>query len=308
MVAAMAAADTAEVVTAISTNSLPAAFKDFIAPDCDRKRFILDYLSSRGIRAAAVPLGNAEHLVVQFPATAYNPTFHIKTILAHYDRFPGSPGANDNSAAVCQVMDWAVRLQQKPRLHNVRIIFTDGEEVAAGDTVAQMGSFSIASRLKSHGSVNDDVYVFDCTGRGDVAVLSKAGLQSRGDAAFQKRFASLYHRTEDLLRAVSPEAWFSLPVPYSDNAGFLACGIPAVCITMLPAAEASAYLQELRQDKTLEQQVMARGHRDPAVAPRLPVTWQLLHTKDDIYPTLTPRSFALMGKLLDKLGNELCPA
>ena len=65
---------------------------------------------------------------------------------------------------------------------------------------------------------------------------------------FAKRFALLFERTQNILREASPQKWMTLPVPYSDNAGFLACGIPAVAITMLPKEEASLYCLELMKD------------------------------------------------------------
>ena len=312
---------TAEVVTAInSKNCFPDSFRDFLALDCDRKQFILDYLACRGVKASPIILKNGEHtddsdaideniehIVVQFPPVAYNPLFHIKTILVHYDRVAESPGANDNSAAVFQAMEWAVRLHQSQRPHNVRLIFTGGEELTGAGGVTDQGAFAVARRLKSLGIVNEDVYVFDCTGWGDVMVLSKAGLKSNGNVVFTRRFTDLFRRTEDLLRAVSPEAWITLPVPYSDNAGFLACGIPAVCITVLPSAEVSAYLLELRRDKMLETKILTKGHRDPSFHLQLPLTWQLLHSKDDIAAILTPRAWHLMAKLLDRLAAEMRP-
>jgi hypothetical protein len=133
----------------------------------------------------------------------------------------------------------------------VRLFFTDGEERGGAEGVRDQGAFGIARRLTSLGLGQDDVYAFDCCGRGDVAVHTKAG-EGGGSRDFRLRFADLYRRTETLLRQAAPESWVSLPTAYSDNAGFLACGIPAVTITVLPSGEVSRYLVELRKDKTLE--------------------------------------------------------
>ena len=69
------------------------------------------------------------HILVHFASEAYNPRFKIKTVIAHYDRVAGSPGANDNSAADWQLMNWAVELEKATSFHNIRIFFTDGEEL-----------------------------------------------------------------------------------------------------------------------------------------------------------------------------------
>ncbi|MDR3311515.1 MAG: Zn-dependent exopeptidase M28 [Spirochaetaceae bacterium] len=278
--------------------TLPDSFSDFLENGCDRCRFILDRLAVRGITGQIVTLGMQRHIVVQFAPRFYNPLFKLKTVITHYDRVFGSPGANDNSAAVFQIIDWVERLNKARRFHNVRIFFTDGEELGGEEGVREQGAFGIASRFKALGILNDDVYVFDCCGRGDVFVLSATGVRNAGNQAFNHRFTGLYHRTEDLLRLAAPDRWVSVPVPYSDNAGFLACGIPAVAITLLPAPEVSAYLGELRRDKKLETDML---NHDMKAQERLPETWRLLHTPEDNAGSLTPKSFAHMARLLDTL-------
>jgi hypothetical protein len=131
-----------------------------------------------------------------------------------------------------------------------------------------------------------------------------AGKKNSGNATFKKRFNDLYRRTEDLLRDSVSGNWMTLPVPYSDNAGFLACGIPAVAITMLPSKEATQYLFSLRQDKTLEAAVLANSALgDSELKKKLPETWRLIHTPDDNDASLTPKTFGIMAKLLDRLAE-----
>jgi hypothetical protein len=287
-------------------DTLPAAFSDFTASDCNRGQFVIDYLTSNGIKASVIQLASLRHIFVNFASSAYSPLFKLKTVLAHYDRAKNSPGANDNSAAIFELLEWAVRLNRANHsCHNVRLFFTDGEEgIGTLGGVQKQGAFGIASGLKALGIVNDDVYVFDCCGRGDVPVLSIAGVKNTGSATFKKRFNDLYHRTEDLLRASTSGNWMTLPVPYSDNAGFLACGIPAVAITMLPSAEATRFLYDLRQDKKLEAAVLANSaFADSELKKKLPYTWQLIHTPGDNDVSLTPKTFGIMAKLLDRLAE-----
>jgi hypothetical protein len=287
-------------------DTLPASFSNFTASDCDRGQFIIDYLASNGIRASVIQLASLRHIFVNFVSSAYSPLFKLKTVLAHYDRAKNSPGANDNSAAIFELLEWAVRLNKSGRgQHNVRLFFTDGEEgIGTQGSVQKQGAFGIASGLKALGIVNDDVYVFDCCGRGDVPVLSMAGVKNTGSATFKKRFNDLYHRTEDLLRASASGNWMTLPVPYSDNAGFLACGIPAVAITMLPSVEATRFLYDLRQDKKLEAAVLANSALgDSELNKKLPETWRLIHTPADNVASLTPKTFSIMAKLLDRLAE-----
>ena len=300
---------------------IPEGFETYIAEGTDRLAFLRDYLSKRGVSTSVVAVGERRHLYVNFPSTSYNPLFKIKTVLTHYDRVAGSPGANDNSAANFQIADFAVRLQhasEKGAAHNVRIFFTDGEEIGEKGVSGQ-GAFALAELFKKLGIAKDDVYVFDACGRGEVAVLARAGLSVAKGAftagsgsfrSFQKRFTSLFERTESLLRTASPSSWMTLPVPYSDNAGFLACGIPAVAITLLPREEASDYLRKLMSDKNLEKEVMNCRDDGEESQPRftyeekMPVTWRLFHTEYDNALSLTPSSWDLMRKILDTLASS----
>lgn len=287
----------------------PAELEAYIAPDCDRLAFLQAYLAERGVRSSVIPMHERRHLYVNFPAAAYDPTFKIKTVITHYDRVPGSPGANDNSVCDLAVAEFAARLHQlslRGGRHNVRIFFTDGEELGAGG-VSEQGAFGLAERFRSLGITHDDVYVFDSCGRGTVPVLARAGVDAAVRGAFKKQFASLYERTQNLLRDVSPQRWMSLPVPYSDNAGFLACGIPAVAITFLPADEASEYARALLHDKQLENMVMhgstVNDPRHAQYREKMPKTWRLFHTEYDNLCSLTAGSWDLLARILDTLGT-----
>lgn len=294
-------------------------FQRFIAPDCNRRQFILDMLKDFGVPAVPLSLEGAHHILVKFPPSAYNPQFKMKTVLAHYDRVDNSPGANDNSAAVFQIIYWARRLLRFPGAHNVQIIFSDGEEMGGNEGVSEQGAFGIATKFRNLGLTRQDVYAFDCCGRGDFVVLSQAG-KGKGSISFQRQFNSLVERTEDLIKSVAGRKWAPLPVPYSDNAGFLACGIPAVAITLLPAQEVVSYLRELKQHPGLaaavvkSSQIQDVGARkikplEPyQVQEKLPMTWRLLHTEYDNLASLTPESFPLMETLLDALARARTPA
>ena len=260
---------------------IPSSFKDFIASDCDRAVFIQNYLKAAGLEAPVLQMEGKNHIYVKFPQNQYNPTFRIKTVIAHYDRFPGSPGANDNSAAVFCLLEWAAKLMRlaPPAFHNIRLIFTDGEELGAAGGIAEQGAFPLAQVFRRLGITSDDIYVFDCMGRGDVPVLTQTILPKKAASKFVKDFSSLEQRAVSLLQASANGRWFSLPCNYSDNASFIANGIPAVAITMLPSAEVTAATQ--------------------GAAPQ---TWQLLHTPGDNLESLTPQSFEIFHNILNNLA------
>ena len=255
---------------------IPQAFKDFISPDCDRARFIQDYLKAGGLDSTIIPLQGKNHIYVKFPAQQYNPMFRIKTVIAHYDRI--GIGANDNSAAVFCLMDWALRQAQGlQEQHNIRLIFTDGEELGEGG-VAEQGAFPLAQMFKRLGITNDDIYVFDCMGRGDVPILSQTVIPPQVPTKYLKAYSQLEARAKQLLKLSSPK-YFCLPCSLSDNASFIANGIPAVAITMLPSEEVPLVLQG-----------------------KTPPTWQSFHTPRDNIEFLTPQSFEIFFNILNNLA------
>ncbi len=284
--------------------TIPSSFQDFISPDCDRTAFIQNYLKAAGLEAPVLQMEGKNHIYVKFPQSQYNPTFRIKTVIAHYDRFPGSPGANDNSAAVFCLLEWAAQLAAIPVVecprsgciettavfssfpadrgqffHNIRLIFTDGEELGAAGGVAEQGAFPLAQVFRRLGITNDDIFVFDCMGRGDVPILTQTILPRKAPVKFVKDFTALEQRAATLLQASANGRWFCLPCNYSDNASFIANGIPAVAITMLSSAEVTA---------------ATRGE--------IPETWQLLHTPGDNLASLTPQSFEIFHIILNNLA------
>ena len=268
---------------------IPSDFNDFIASDCDRVAFIQNYLNKAGLEAPVLQMEGKNHIYVKFPQNQYNPIFRIKTVIAHYDRI--GIGANDNSAAVFCLLQWAVKLAKstvlepveknsaRTQFHNIRLIFTDGEELGAAAGVSEQGAFPLAQVFRRLGITSDDIFVFDCMGRGDVPILTQTILPQKAPARFIKDFTALEQRAANLLQASANGHWFSLPCNYSDNASFIANGIPAVAITMLPSQEVTA---------------ATRGEK--------PLTWQLLHTPGDNLTSLTPQSFEIFYNILNNLA------
>ena len=254
-------------------------FLDFIKPDCNRLNFIQNFLKQNDVETAVIPLEGKKHIYVKFPQNQYNPLFNIKTVVAHYDRFENSPGANDNSAAVYMLMLWAVKLSKQSDFHNVRLIFTDGEE-ACPDGVTSQGAFAIASLFKKL-DIKDDIFVFDCMGCGDVPVLCENKIPQKAGKAFIKKLTALENKAQRIIRTAGNGKWFCLPCNYSDNASFIAQGIPAVAITILPSNEVSDVLKN-----------------------QIPKTWKNLHTQNDNIDNLWESSFSLSMKIFDLLAQQ----
>lgn len=256
---------------------IPSAFSNFISPTCDRLAFIQNYLQAAGVETAVIQLEGKNHIYIKFLQSQYNSMFKIKTVIAHYDRI--GIGANDNSAAVFCLMEWAAELAKMPGFHNIRLIFTDGEELGQKG-VSEQGAFPLAQTFCRLGITSDDIYVFDCMGRGDVPILTQTDLSS-APYKFSQSFTVLEQRAQTLIQTAGNGKWFTLPCNYSDNASFIACGIPAVAITMLPSEEVG---------------IAMHGGQ--------PETWKLFHTPKDNLASLTPQSFELFHRILKLLAAQ----
>ena len=288
------------------------SFSQFISPDADRGAFIQNYLLDRGVQSAVINVDGRRHIYAKFSPSGYSANFRIKTLIAHYDRFSeegkiATPGANDNSSSVFCLMDFAARLVKFKGVHNVRIFFTDGEELVSGrGGVTEQGAYKLANVIQKAGIRDEDVFVFDCVGRGTIPVLGTAAVSNSMNAAFSKKCVALENGAKAILSSLGI-GWLNLPIPYSDNAGFLASGIPAVAFTMLPGDEAQSYMLALQKIPRLSQFVRnpslpLEENEKAALKKILPKTWQLFHTPEDNLDSLTPASFDVVAKILDVIA------
>ncbi len=278
-------------------------YEMFLRPNTDRAAFIQTYLGARGVECAIIGVDGKRHIYVKLPRQGYDATFRVKTIIAHYDIAPDSPGANDNSSSVFCLMDFAARLAKFNGVHNCRIFFTDGEELGS-EGVKEQGAFSLASTMQKCGIRDEDIYVFDCVGRGTVPLLGLNVPPAKAPASFVKKYNALDQSAKAIFSSLGLN-WVNLPMPYSDNAGFLANGFPAVAITMLPQNEASAYMMALNSDPDLVRYVKNQDvpeKKIDALHQQLPLTWRLMHTDGDNIASLTPQSFAIIARILDAIA------
>ena len=153
-------------------------FNAFLEPAADRRAFITERLAAQGIPYRTVTLQDKTHIVITYRQSSYNPRFKMKTLIAHYDRAAGTQGANDNSAACIQLLLFAQTLLHKRDAHNIRIIFTDGEEAGA-DGIKNQGAYRLGQGLRALSMQQDDIFVFDMCGSGDTLILSESGIYGR---------------------------------------------------------------------------------------------------------------------------------
>lgn len=295
------------------------SFSSFLEPGIDRVAFISNWLSINSIPFHVVNFSGKQHIIVKFANDHYDPRFRQKILVAHHDRAPNTPGANDNSAACFQLLLFSRELHQKSIFggqsftHNIRVLFTDGEEAAGTKGIHGQGSYLLGKGLKQLGKIDEDLYVFDATGTGDTLILSTTGINDKKGNPLNSRLLELHDRAIETAQSVSPENWIRLSTPFSDNAGFLAAGIPSQVITVLPHEEATVLLlalttgSEKKIDLLTKQLTLNSLQNAPDIPEGIPKTWLRLHTRSDIENKLTKEAFTLIHRFLVETARRHDP-
>jgi hypothetical protein len=291
-------------------------FFDFIAPDADRFTILSLHIEKLGLNSVVIPIEGNSHFFIfpkgknikpstggSFPFRRQSPVI----LTAHYDRAPGSPGANDNSTAVFQLLKTALRLGEQS-IDNWIIIFTDKEELQIGEGIQKQGAFSLAKKLRALGLGNARIFNFDACGTGDTFVFS-----STVDYLLKKNKRSELHRARQTITNLREKALKTAhflrfnkillaPTPFSDDAGFLQGGIPVQTITMLPAEEAASFELLLGDKPDFVDTFISGLVKDSAVYKLLPETWRRLNGPEDVYLHLTPENY----ERIVRFAAELC--
>jgi hypothetical protein len=247
-------------------------FEEFISPGVDRFSLLCSVLRENNLNPVVLETAGKRHIVVG-DGSSRQPVI----LAAHYDRVEGSPGANDNSAAVFMLIEAAREL-----CAGALVVFTDKEELSGGEGIEEQGAYSLALYLKEQGRGKSRVYCFDACGAGDTLIVSTAAdhlLKNREGqaAALCRRVQALRSEALRIAREARIEKVLLLPTPFSDDAGFLRAGIAAQTITVLPQKEAAAFASLVRtRDEAASSLVSGPSDRR-----LLPETWRSLNGPGD---------------------------
>jgi len=210
----------------------------------------------------------------------------ILALCAHHDAVPGSPGANDNAAAVGVLLHLIPRLPPRiPRGWRVRLLFTAAEEID------YLGARAYVEETALDGIAG--VLSLELCGIGDAVALWDAG-----DATpFLGRVtASL--EAAGLARDAGYHVVGRVPVFGSDHRAFAAAGLPAYGFTMVPAAHAAS----LRRFVLSPMRASLRG------LIRRPPPFHTYHTSDDTLETLEPAALRRAASALTAIVAGLAEA
>jgi hypothetical protein len=284
----------------------------------DRFAFLRHWLGRCGIIGRKIETQGYRHLLVRFNQHPYD--IHKKTLIfiAHYDKVPQSPGANDNGAAVFQLLSLAGRLQQSSSHHNVQILFTDGEELLDGVQANQQGAYLLARLFQKNGIKNCRFYIFDMCGIGNTIVMGGAGSallkQSVEDHLIPQSFYQQVMQELDygatVVQKFQNHPTDRIYTLFSDDLGLLLNGYPAICFSVLPQEQAATAYENWKQIQNNDWAMLTlkKGYLRPEfqkiIRAITPKSWQTWHSSEDKIDYLEKRAFVLMEHFLDFLVQQ----
>jgi aminopeptidase YwaD len=193
-----------------------------------REAAVAWYLERRGVPFTRCPFRTFEGAGQNFVVDVGEGD-RVLLLIAHHDAVPGSPGANDNAAAVAVLLALLDRLARSgPRGVRVRLLFTAAEELG------YLGARAYVRQERLDDVIG--VLSLELCGIGDaLAIWDTPDVPPR----FLRRVAG----TLDALGLGRDEGYHlvgRIPVFGSDHRAFAAAGVPAYGLTVVPRREAEA--------------------------------------------------------------------
>ncbi len=247
-----------------------------------REAAVARWLTARGVELTrhrfATFEGQGENFVVDVgtgPRTL--------VLIAHHDAVPGSPGANDNAAAVAILLTLLERLPQvvTSRLR-VRLLFTAAEELGY-----------LGARAYVHDVSLDDivgVLSLELCGIGDSVAIWDAGAETPFLGRIRAAFEGSGLRPDESYHQVG-----RIPVFGSDHRAFAAVGVPAYGLSVVPVAQAEA----------LRQFVLSPARSALMHVVRRPPPFDTYHTPRDLTVTVEPAALALVLGAIEAVIAEM---
>jgi len=200
----------------------------------------------------------------------------VMVLCAHHDAVPGSPGANDNAAAVGILLHAIPALaQQVPPGWRVRLLFTAAEERD------YLGARKYVEDTPLEGI--GGVLSLELCGIGDAVAIWDAG-----DATPFLRQVTAALEGIGLERDRGQHVVGRIPVFGSDHRAFAAAGLPAYGFTVVPVAHADALRRFVMSP--VRSALRALVHRPPP--------FHTYHTSADALATLEPGALDLAGRAI----------
>ncbi len=246
--------------------------------NAEREAAVARYLAERGIpfsrhRFASFE-GNGENFSVDVGSGD-----RLLLLIAHHDAVPGSPGANDNAAAVGILLSLLDRIEPLvPARWRVRFLFTACEELG------YLGARAYVREIPLGGVAG--VLSLELCGIGDALALWDV----EPETPFLRRTAGALEGF-GLRRDEGYHVVGRIPVFGSDHRAFATTGIPAYGLSIVPLAQAEA----------LRRFVFTPWRSALQALVRRPPPFDTYHTPRDALGTLEPPALERVARALEAI-------
>ncbi|MCL2070404.1 MAG: M28 family peptidase [Treponema sp.] len=290
-------------------------FEEFISLEADRFKILQELIEEASLEYKVLEISGSRHFIIspvqpKAPKGQSSPSQenYLRRppviLVAHYDRAEGSPGANDNSAAVFILLETAVKLK-KDAVFNWLVIFTDKEELKPGESIQAQGAYVLAKGFELLKTGKNRIFCFDACGTGDTLIISTTLEHLLGkDGAGEKLRQPMMELRKLALKAARNLGMKKVqlaPTPFSDDLGFFRAGLCAQTITMLPSAEYNRLVYEMQKDAELAGALIKAKSRKKDEGHFMPETWRKLNSPEDCFQNLTPRNFQTLMHFAEAL-------
>lgn len=215
-------------------------------------------------------------------------------LVAHYDKFAGSPGANDDASALAVLIDAGERIADLNTSKNIRMIFFDDEEPTV-HWFRPLGSTKYVEEFGVEGL--HAVIDLEMCGIGDaVGIWPVKGMEER---------PMVLQISEMLLRMqINFDYGYQVPGFYADYEPFRQAGfLDSYCLTVFDWAERDLVraFSEASHSELVARYVGWKTLKQPLV-PRL---FQHYHTSADRSEFMSEDALAMMSDVVVELVKEL---
>ena len=252
----------------------------------ERQAAVAAYLARRGQpfsrHAFSTFEGHGENFSVDIGAG-----HRVLVLIAHHDAVPGSPGANDNAAAVGILLHLLDRLASVPPARlRVRFLFPAAEELG------YLGTRVYVHEVPTAGIIG--VLSLELCGIGDSLVIWDAEEETDFLRRVARALERLGRRRDESYHIVG-----RIPVFGSDHRAFAAVGLPAYGLSVVPAREADALRRFVLSPRRGVLRLLA--HRPPP--------FDTYHTSRDAFATLDAAACdsvaAALAAIIEEMERDL---
>lgn len=247
-------------------------------PNSDRQAAVAAYLERRGIAFSRHRFSSFEGRGENFSVDVGSGD-RLLVLIAHHDAVPGSPGANDNAAAVGILLHLLGRLRRTPpRGLCVRLLFSAAEELG------YLGTREYVKQIATAGIVG--VLSLELCGIGDSLVIWDVAEETAFLRCVGEALGRLGRRPDESYHVVG-----RIPVFGSDHRAFADAGLPAYGLSIVPAREAEALRRFVLSPRRSALRLLARR----------PPPFDTYHTSRDAFSTLDPAACDAVAAALEAI-------